>query len=329
MNKKYLIAIAAAILIAGAALFIFGRNGRNSSQLKLSGTLEITSVELSFKVPGRLTRRLADEGEQVKNGQVVARLDDRELRDERNARLAEQQAARAALADIRAGSRREEINQGKAALQRMQADAEKLERDARRMEALFKSEVIARRDLDAARAARDASAAAVREAEEHLRLLETGPRPDAVKERQARAEAAAAMLSYAEERLSQAVLTSPLSGVVLAKHAEAGEILAAGSPVITIGKMDEIWVRGYVPENELGRIKPGQSAKVTVDTWPGRVFEGRVSFIAQQAEFTPKNVQTEKERVKLVYRVKITIPNPDMALKPGMPADAVILTDTK
>ncbi|HQB39521.1 MAG TPA: biotin/lipoyl-binding protein, partial [Deltaproteobacteria bacterium] len=165
MNKKYLIAIAAAILIAGAALFIFGRNGRNSSQLKLSGTLEITSVELSFKVPGRLTRRLADEGEQVKNGQVVARLDDRELRDERNARLAEQQAARAALADIRAGSRREEINQGKAALQRMQADAEKLERDARRMEALFKSEVIARRDLDAARAARDASAAAVREAE--------------------------------------------------------------------------------------------------------------------------------------------------------------------
>ncbi len=329
MNKKYLIAIAAAILIAGAALFIFGRNGRNSSQLKLSGTLEITSVELSFKVPGRLTRRLADEGEQVKNGQVVARLDDRELRDERNARLAEQQAARAALADIRAGSRREEINQGIAALQRMQADAEKLERDARRMEALFKSEVIARRDLDAARAARDASAAAVREAEEHLRLLETGPRPDAVKERQARAEAAAAMLSYAEERLSQAVLTSPLSGVVLAKHAEAGEILAAGSPVITIGKMDEIWVRGYVPENELGRIKPGQSAKVTVDTWPGRVFEGRVSFIAQQAEFTPKNVQTEKERVKLVYRVKITIPNPDMALKPGMPADAVILTDTK
>ncbi|HPX61240.1 MAG TPA: efflux RND transporter periplasmic adaptor subunit [Deltaproteobacteria bacterium] len=329
MNKKYLIAIAAAILIAGAALFIFGRNGRNSSQLKLSGTLEITSVELSFKVPGRLTRRLADEGEQVKNGQVVARLDDRELRDERNARLAEQQAARAALADIRAGSRREEINQGIAALQRMQADAEKLERDARRMEALFKSEVIARRDLDAARAARDASAAAVREAEEHLRLLETGPRPDAVKERQARAEAAAAMLSYADERLSQAVLTSPLSGVVLAKHAEAGEILAAGSPVITIGKMDEIWVRGYVPENELGRIKPGQNAKVTVDTWPGRVFEGRVSFIAQQAEFTPKNVQTEKERVKLVYRIKITIPNPDMALKPGMPADAVIMTDSK
>ncbi|HQB39600.1 MAG TPA: efflux RND transporter periplasmic adaptor subunit, partial [Deltaproteobacteria bacterium] len=164
---------------------------------------------------------------------------------------------------------------------------------------------------------------------EHLRLLETGPRPDAVKERQARAEAAAAMLSYADERLSQAVLTSPLSGVVLAKHAEAGEILAAGSPVITIGKMDEIWVRGYVPENELGRIKPGQSAKVTVDTWPGRVFEGRVSFIAQQAEFTPKNVQTEKERVKLVYRIKITIPNPDMALKPGMPADAVIMTDSK
>ncbi|OGT99840.1 MAG: hypothetical protein A2079_04435 [Geobacteraceae bacterium GWC2_48_7] len=103
-------------------------------------------------------------------------------------------------------------------------------------------------------------------------------------------------------------------------------MLSAGSPVVTVGKMDEVWLRAYIPENELGRVKLGQTASVTVDGRPGKVFTGRVSFLSSQAEFTPKNVQTEKERVKLVYRIKITLANPQMELKPGMPADAVIQT---
>jgi len=122
------------------------------------------------------------------------------------------------------------------------------------------------------------------------------------------------------------VLTAPLTGTVLSKHAEPGELLAAGSPVITVGRLDEVWVRGYIPETQLGRVKLGQQATVTSDTWKGRSYQGTISFIASEAEFTPRNVQTEAERVKLVYRIKITIANPRQELKPGMPVDAVIAT---
>ncbi|HEX9078335.1 MAG TPA: efflux RND transporter periplasmic adaptor subunit [Desulfuromonadaceae bacterium] len=328
MRRKIALLTVVAMAVASGVLFMLGHMPGQTGGLKVSGTIEVTSVELSFKVPGRMGQRLVDEGELVRTGQVVARLEDDELREERDARAAEERAARAALADLEAGSRREEIAEGAAALSRMKADAEKLAKDYVRMEALFRREVVPQKDLDAARAGRDASAAAVREAEERLRLLKIGPRPDAVRQARARVESAAAGLALAETRLSQGVLTAPLNGLVLTKHAEPGEMLAVGSPVVTVGRMEEVWLRAYIPEAELGRVKVGQRARVTADTWPGRVFEGRVGFISSEAEFTPKNVQTEKERVKLVYRIKIFLANPKMELKPGMPADAVIITGT-
>lgn len=326
MNKKLLIVLVIVAAVAVTAFVLLRRTPRSAHELKVSGTMEVTSVELSFKVGGRLSQRLVDEGQMVTVGQLVARLEDDELKDERSARSADQRAAQAGLADLQAGNRREEIAQGEAALVRMKADAERLAKDAGRMENLYKREVVPLKDLEAARAGRDASAAAVREAEERLRLLRIGPRPDAVREKRARADAAGAGLALAEIRLSQSALTAPLAGLVLAKHAEPGEMLAPGTPVVTVGRMDDIWLRAYIPESELGNVKVGQAARISVDSWPGRIFEGRVSFISPQAEFTPKNVQTEKERVKLVYRIKITLPNPKMELKPGMPADAVIVT---
>jgi HlyD family secretion protein len=323
--KKIFIIIAIIALAAVAALIVSRRSSAVKGEIKVSGTVEATSVELSFKVGGRLSRRLVDEGMQVTAGQTVALLEDDELKEERSARSADEKAVRAALADLEAGSRREEIAQGQAALIRMKADAEKLSRDAQRAESLFTREVIPRQELDAARAGRDASVAAVREAEQRLKLLKAGPRPDAVRQAKARVDASAAGLSLAETRLGQAVLTAPMAGLVLAKHAEPGEMLAPGAPVVTIARMDEVWLRGYIPESEVGRVAIGQRARVSADAWPGRVLEGRVSFISAEAEFTPKNVQTEKERVKLVYRIKITLPNPKGELKPGMPVDAVIM----
>jgi HlyD family secretion protein len=322
------IAIIGVVIIAVAAvavLILRNRTTPESGVLKVSGTIEVTSVVLSFKVGGRLAERMVDEGQVVKAGQLVGRLEDEELREERNSRSAEERASKAAVADLEAGSRREEIAQGEAVLARMKSDADRLARDAARSEELFKREVIPLKELEAVRAGRDATAAAVREAEQHLKLLRIGPRPDAVRQARARTEGASAVKALAETRLSQSILYSSLTGVVLSKHAEPGEMLAAGAPVVTVGKMDEVWLRGYIPESELGRVKVGQPASITVDTWPGRSFEGRVSFIASEAEFTPKNVQTEKERVKLVYRIKITLPNPKGELKPGMPADAVIV----
>jgi len=324
--KKIFVIIAIIALAAVAALVVSRRSSAVKGEVKVSGTIEATSVELSFKVGGRLSRRLVDEGMQVAAGQTVAQLEDDELKEERTARGADEKALRAALADLEAGSRREEIGQAEAALLRMKADADKLARDVERAEHLFTREVIPRQELDAARAGRDASAAAVHEAEQRLKLLKAGPRPDAVLQARARVDASAAGRSLAETRLGQATLTAPMSGLVLSKHAEPGEMLAPGAPVVTIARMDEVWLRGYIPEAEVGRVAIGQRARVTADAWPGRVLEGRVSFISSEAEFTPKNVQTEKERVKLVYRIKITLPNPKGELKPGMPVDAVIMT---
>jgi len=324
--KKLFIIVVLIAMVAVGALIISRRSQAVKGEIKVSGTLEATTVELSFKVGGRLLKRLVDEGMSVTAGQTVALLEDDELKEERSARSSDERASRAALADLQAGSRREEIAQGEAALSRMKADADKLARDAERAENLFTREVIPRKELDAARAGRDASAAAVREAEQRLKLLKAGPRPDAVRQARARVEASVAGRSLAETRLTQALLTAPMAGLVLAKHAEPGEMLAPGAPVVTIARMDEVWLRGYIPEAEVGRVAIGQRARVSADAWPGRILEGRVSFISSEAEFTPKNVQTEKERVKLVYRIKITLPNPKGELKPGMPLDAVIVT---
>jgi len=325
MNKKILLIILGAAVVALAIGAVIRRHhAANGDELRLTGTIETTTVAVAFKVPGRLKERLVDEGQQVRIGQIVARLEDDELKDERTVRSADQQAAQAALADLKAGSRQEEIAASVATLARLKAEADRAAQDAVRAEALFKKEVIPRKELDAARAAKDASAAAVREGDERLKLVKVGPRPDAIKQAQARLEGAAAARSLADTRLSQAVLAAPISGTVMAKHAEPGELLAAGSPVITVAQMDKVWVRAYLPETQLGKIKLGHQVSVSSDTWKGRTYQGTVSFIASEAEFTPRNVQTEAERVKLVYRIKITIANPQQELKPGMPVDAVI-----
>jgi HlyD family secretion protein len=153
-------------------------------------------------------------------------------------------------------------------------------------------------------------------------MLGKGYRPEQVDQARARLQEAEEALSLARTRLGYATLFAPMDGVVLTENVEPGEFVAAGTPVITLGALDPVWLRAYIGETDLGRVKLGQAARVITDTYPGKVYRGTVAFIAQDAEFTPKNVQTEKERAKLVYRIKITLPNPDQELKPGMPADA-------
>lgn len=326
MGKK-LVVIIVVVLVAAAAAFFLLRNSRTTDgAVRVSGNIEITSVEASFKIPGRVMERLVDEGMRVKAGQLVARLDSTDLAKEVALRQADVQAARAALAELEAGSRKEEIGQAEATLERAEAEATRAEADFKRVKNLFEREVVARRDLDNARAAVDAATANVRLARESLYLSRKGPRQERIDQGRARAKEAEAALAIARERLSYATLAAPSTGMVMAKHVEPGEQVAPGTPVITIGDMESTWVRAYINETDLGRVKLGQKVNVTTDTYPGKSYPGKVSFIASEAEFTPKNVQTQKERVKLVYRIKITIPNPDMELKPGMPADGEILT---
>jgi len=325
MKKKLLLAVVFLLVVATIVMIFFRFGNRDQGKaLRVSGNIEVTSVELSFKIPGRVQDRLVDEGETVKTGQVVARLDPEDLQHETDGRRAEVQAARAALTELETGYRREEIAQADAALRRISADAERLRVDFARQRQLYKKEVISARDFDASRAAYEASQASVREARERLNLLRSGPRKETIDQARARLAGAEASLALSETRLGYAVLRSSTSGLILSKNIEPGEQVTAGTPVVTVGMMGEVWMRAYISETDLGRVKVGQKATVTTDTWPGRKYRGRVSFISQEAEFTPKSVQTPKERVKLVYRIKITVPNPNGELKPGMPADAEI-----
>jgi len=168
--------------------------------------------------------------------------------------------------------------------------------------------------------------AGLKQTTERLALVTKGPRHETIDQARARLEQARQALAVAETRLSYTTVMTPIGGVVLSENLEAGMYAAPGTPVVTVGDLVNLWLRAYISETDLGRVKVGQRVRVTTDTYSGKRYDGRVSFIASQAEFTPKNVQTEKERVKLVYRIKIDIQNPNMELKPGMPADAVILT---
>lgn len=258
--------------------------------------------------------------------------------------------AGAALARFEAGSRPQEIKAAEAVLASALTERNRLEIELGRATRLFQATTISREEYDRARSAYEVAASKAREAEQQLELVKEGPRVEDIQQArdalaqakaqfdlvkkgprqeqidQARARLAQAQaaLALAETNLSYATLTAPLAGMVLSKNIEPGEYVAPGTPVVTIGDLVNIWLRAYVSYDDLRRVKLGQGAAVTTDAYPGKVYKGRIGFIADEAEFTPKNVQTEKERVKLVYRIKIDIINPNQELKPGMPADAVI-----
>ncbi|AJE04164.1 efflux RND transporter periplasmic adaptor subunit [Geobacter pickeringii] len=326
MKKKVVIIVLVLLAAAVALWFATSRRSPSDGSIAVSGNIEVTDVEVSFKVPGKVRERLVDEGETVKAGQVVARLDDEDRRLEVAQQERQVEGLAAALREQENGFRREEIAQADAAVTRARADADRLETDFVRQEALYRREVIPRRDFDAVKAARDSSRALLRETEARQELMHRGQRRERIDAARAQFRQAQETLALTRTRLGYTTLASPTAGLVLSKHVEPGEQVVAGTPVITVGDVTNTWLRAYIAETDLGRIKVGQKARIRTDTWPDRRYEGTVTFISPEAEFTPKNVQTEKERVKLVYRIKITIPNPKMELKPGMPADAEIIT---
>ena len=379
MSLKLLAPLAlVALLAAGAAYFYSERPEANADgAIRVSGNIEVTAAEVSFKIPGRVTERLVSEGEPVQAGQIVARLDDSELARDVSFRQAEVAAAEAVLAEFEAGSRPEEIAQAEAAarqaqarlaeleagsrpeeiataeaaVERARADAVRWESEFDRISRLHEEGVVSTQLLDSVRSSRDMAReqlrsagqqlslvregprqeqieqarAALQQARAHFALVQAGPRKEQIAQARARLEQSRQALAAAETRLSYTVVASPLSGVVLSENIEPGEFVSAGTPVVTVAELANVWLRAFINETDLGRVKVGQTARITADTYPGKSYEGRVSFLSSQAEFTPRNVQTQEERVKLVYRVKIDLPNPDQELKPGMPADAEIL----
>ena len=377
--KKRILLVLLPLLLIGAGVLAYRYTKRTSVEptvIRVSGNIEVTEAEVSFKIPGRVEARAVTEGEIVNAGQMVAELDRAELNQEVALRSAEVRAARAALAELLAGSRSEDVEQAEAGvrqaqakldeliagsrpqeisaaeatLERARAEAARQEKEYRRSAQLLETGDESKQQYDLVKAAYEATRAEERKAEAYLKLaregsrkeqieqaraalsqararlalVRNGPRAETIEQARARLQQAEEVLAQSQTRLGYTLISSPLSGVVLSKNIEPGEQVAPGTPVITVGDLNNVWLRAYIDETDLGRVKVGQLVKVTTDTYPGKVYEGRISFISSEAEFTPKNVQTQKERVKLVYRVKIDIGNPNMELKPGMPADAVI-----
>lgn len=317
------------LLVAAGAIWFGTQHMRNMERedtgvIRVSGNIEVTAAQVSFKIPGRVVQRLVSEGESITNGQIVALLDRTELKQESAMRQADAETALAVLAELEAGTRPEEIEQAVAALEIVRAEARRVEAEFKRQQELFTQKVISSREFETTQAASSMAAAKVRDAEARLTLLQKGPRVETIRAARSRVEQAQQAVALAETRLGYTTLRTSLSGIVLAEGIEDGEYVVPGTPVVTVGDLSQVWLRAYINETDLGRVRIGQRVQVATDTYPGKVYEGRLSFIASQAEFTPKNVQTTQERVKLVYRIKVDLANPDQELKPGMPADADI-----
>jgi HlyD family secretion protein len=324
--SRSLPAIQTVAFIAMAILAVSCRQ-RQETRLQLSGNIEVIQVEASFRTAGKVLERPVDEGQVVQAGQLLARLDAKDLEQQVAMRQADAATARAALDAMLAGSRKEEIEASRAALEQASADLRRLEPDDIRLRDLQQKGILSVRDYEASRAALEAARGKVQQANQQFTLVRKGPRKEDIDQARARFDQAQQALALARTQLGYATLTAPSAGVILSKNVEPMEYVSPGTAVVTMADLSQVWLRAYVEEADLGRVKVGQKAFVTSDSFPGKRYEGRVAFIASEAEFTPKTVQTRKERTKLVYRIKIDIPNPAMELKPGMPVDADITLD--
>lgn len=320
-----IIAILAAAGIAAANFYPQWFQKRSAENvLKLSGNIEAHESLVSFKVTGRIIDLPVDEGMTMKAGALLARLDSADYQqqvdiDQATARVRDQQ-----LALGLAGSRDQDIEAARQSVIDAQADLEQKQRDYARYEALCeKGEIAAKTRDDAAIAVTRAQATLARQQQIYSELVE-GTRKEELAVDRSQVREARQELDMARIRLGYTTLRAPYDGVVLVRQAELGEVVSPGTPIITLADLRNIWLRVYVPETDLGKIRWGQCAEIRTDTFPGKVYQGRIAVISSEAEFTPKSVQTEQERVTLVYQVRIDVENPNEELKPGMPADAYI-----
>jgi HlyD family secretion protein len=318
---------ALALLVVAALSVAAAWAGRHlgggvSAPVSVTGTIEATQVDVSVKITGRIVERLVKEGDKVSRGQLLVRLDDSELAADVRRQEAALRSAQATLRDLQKGARPQEIEDARAAVSSAEATRSMTEREYQRTDQLFRQNLIAAQDVDRARQAFEVAKAQERSVREKLGLVLEGSRPDQVDAARWQVTQAESALAQAQSRLREAQVVSPIDGVVLRKNLEAGETANPGVPILTLVNPKDVWLRAYVPETEVGRLKVGNTATLRVDAFPNRVFTGRLIEIGSEAEYTPRNVQTKKERVNLVFRIKIQIDNPEGVLKPGLPADA-------
>jgi len=328
MKRPHRIVLAAAVfLVAGSVLYwkpVFRNNKDEGRTLRLSGNIEAHESLVSFKVSGRVIDLPIEEGQWVEKGQVLARLEDNDYQQQAHLDQAALQVSGAQLQLDLAGTRRQEIAADEQSVREALADLAQKQLDYRRAEALYEQQVGSQQARDQALTNLKQAEATAKRAQEVYDQAQEGTRREQIVISRASVEQAREKLRVSRLNLEHTILRAPADGVISVRQAELGEVVAPGSPIVTLADLDHVWLRAYVSETDLARIRWGQHAAVTSDSYPGKTYRGRISFISPEAEFTPKSVQTFKERVTLVYRIKIDLDNVRHELKPGMPADAAL-----
>jgi len=332
MKRTRIVAAVVVLLVLVTVVWLlFGRNGGgDNNAITASGTVESTEADLGFELAGRIAEITVREGDRVTGGQVLARLDADELDARRAAAEAQVAAAEAMLLELRRGARPEELEQAVAAESAAKRRLQEAEASTARTRALEEGGAASKEQLDQAETALAVARSQHEQAAQQLRMVREGPRQERVSAQEAVVRQAQALLTQIDALVANAVIIAPFDGVVSVRHREPGETLSPGLPVVTIQNPADRWVRIYVREDQVGRVALNLPAEITSDSYPGRTYSGHVSFIASEAEFTPRNVQTAEERVKLVYAVKVTITgDPGDELKPGLPADVRLVAQAR
>ena len=288
-----------------------------------SGTIECTEVNIAPQVAGRIVALPPQEGDHVRQGELIARLDAADYELKRNEAAAAVAVARAQLDLLLAGSREEDIERAREQVVEARALAEAAAADLCRISVVYQNGTVTQKQMDDARAQADRTKAVLGAAGQNLTKLENGSREEEIQLAKTQVAQAEARLALAEKSVADCVITSAVAGVVTTRVHEEGEFVPVGAALVTVSRLDEVWLSVYVPGPALGGVKLGQRARVKIDGRPD-FFEGQVTYISPTAEFTPRNVQTPDERVKLVYRVKITLNNKEGIFKPGLPADGFL-----
>lgn len=322
-GRRTAIALAVGLVVAAALGWWITHHGRRAKEITLFGNVDLRQVELPFNGSERIETVLVTEGDRVARGQVLARLDTGRLEPEAVQAAAQVAAQQQVLNKLRRGARPEEISQERAKVAQGLVEANNARSRYERLTELAQSSAgraLSRQDLDDARAAFEAAQARLTVNQQALRLQVIGPRVEDIAEAAARLDGAHAQLALLQRRLADAVLLSPANAVVRSRLVEPGEIATPQRAAFSLAIVDPKWVRAYVTETDLGRVRPGIKATVTVDAFPGRGFSGWVGFISPVAEFTPKTVQTADLRTSLVYEVRVFVKDPADELRLGMPA---------
>ncbi len=327
MKRVIPVLILLAAAVAAGAYFYprLTKKPAPANQLTLSGNIEAHESLVSFKVQGRIVALPIEEGQQVAQGALLAQLEDADYKQKIRVDEAGVRVRESNLALTLAGTREQEVKALQQNLLDAQADLEQKKLDNERAQGLFTKDEVSAQDRDLAATALKRAEATFKAAQQRYNEAVEGSRKEDIAIARANLNQANATLGLSRVNIDYTVLRAPSAGVITVRQAELGEVVSPGGPVVTLADLDHIWLRAYIAETDLGSIHWGQDATVTTDTYPGKQYHGRISFISSTAEFTPKSVQTFKERVTLVYRIKIDIDNPNHELKPGMPADAHIV----